>query len=427
MVKVKFYGVGDWRSLASKVEEIWPPWAPRPSFEEADELYCEEEAPQVVVSEEPVELGDCLHLWSRPDPRSIALKALQLEYSRRREEASRRTLVTGKPALRPLEFPSADGGCLAPVGCDLCVRACPAGALRIDGGRPAVDGPKCADCGLCISACPGGQMGHTTANWRAWANVANFLRASPGEVSISCSEEADLKVPCIGALGPEELALLASASPLKLHCPNEKCPNRPAAEAALKIAEGLAAAAGGSFSGGVLALPRIDFTASGSKRRDYAELAFRMGLKGPASFDPRAYRAVVDPQRCTLCEVCARKCPTRALTIGREGGEAVKLLFNPANCVNCGLCVRLCREGAIKISEERELDWLRPRAEELDRDEVVRCRRCGAPVDNKKRLLKVARTLGASLEDLAYCPPCRQEATASLLLKPLSGRAVGQR
>ncbi|MGE5552958.1 MAG: aldo/keto reductase [Betaproteobacteria bacterium] len=40
------------------------------------------------------------------------------------------------------------------AGCGACVRACPAGALSLAGGRAAVDREKCLLCGYCGAACP---------------------------------------------------------------------------------------------------------------------------------------------------------------------------------------------------------------------------------------------------------------------------------
>lgn len=42
------------------------------------------------------------------------------------------------------------------VHCGLCVPACPAGALSLEGGRVRWDAARCVSCGACIAACPHG-------------------------------------------------------------------------------------------------------------------------------------------------------------------------------------------------------------------------------------------------------------------------------
>lgn len=52
-----------------------------------------------------------------------------------------------------------------------------------------------------------------------------------------------------------------------------------------------------------------------------------------------------DAQKCSLCRLCAKKCPFGAISIGRDGIE-----FNQ-NCRMCGVCVKLCPEKALRFEQ----------------------------------------------------------------------------
>jgi nitroreductase/NAD-dependent dihydropyrimidine dehydrogenase PreA subunit len=46
---------------------------------------------------------------------------------------------------------------------------------------------------------------------------------------------------------------------------------------------------------------------------------------------------------CIYCGICTEVCPSRVLTMGKNGPEAIA----PAACVACGHCVAICPQGAI--------------------------------------------------------------------------------
>ena len=44
------------------------------------------------------------------------------------------------------------------IGCGMCVKNCPAGALSLENGKAKIDYKKCIGCGFCISICPVGAI-----------------------------------------------------------------------------------------------------------------------------------------------------------------------------------------------------------------------------------------------------------------------------
>lgn len=105
----------------------------------------------------------------------------------------------------------------------------------------------------------------------------------------------------------------------------------------------------------------------------------------------------VDTQACSACALCARFCPTGALTFSAEAHE-FSLHFQAAICIDCGICALACPEDAIM------LDNTLPIAAIVGDEEAVlvegtriKCRQCGA--STAKRLDTPAAAL---------CYACRQ-------------------
>src|SRR5688572_15351839 len=64
---------------------------------------------------------------------------------------------------------------------------------------------------------------------------------------------------------------------------------------------------------------------------------------------------VIDFPRCTLCEECARACPTGAIQMGatRPGQRTLSLSY--ASCIQCRACVDACPEKAVSGGRDVEV------------------------------------------------------------------------
>jgi Ni,Fe-hydrogenase III small subunit/formate hydrogenlyase subunit 6/NADH:ubiquinone oxidoreductase subunit I len=64
---------------------------------------------------------------------------------------------------------------------------------------------------------------------------------------------------------------------------------------------------------------------------------------------------VIDFPRCTLCEECARACPTGAIHSGAAGPGRRTLSLSYASCIQCQACVDACPEKAVSGGRDVEV------------------------------------------------------------------------
>ena len=65
---------------------------------------------------------------------------------------------------------------------------------------------------------------------------------------------------------------------------------------------------------------------------------------------PSRFRAVVQPEDCTGCELCIDRCFFEALSMDQEDRLAV---VEGKNCMGCGVCQVICPTEAIVMREAR--------------------------------------------------------------------------
>ncbi len=54
----------------------------------------------------------------------------------------------------------------------------------------------------------------------------------------------------------------------------------------------------------------------------------------------------IDPAKCKSCSLCAKKCPTGAIT----GEKGVPYKIDPDKCIKCGACIESCKFGAVAVN-----------------------------------------------------------------------------
>ena len=111
-----------------------------------------------------------------------------------------------------------------------------------------------------------------------------------------------------------------------------------------------------------------------------------------------------------MCVVCARDCPTKALT-SEQGEEELHLYFTPGLCHGCldrESCQVICPEQAIDLRDDAD-----PITDQdkilLVQSELLKCSFCGhcfAPLHKLQALARKGQTSHELLHDL--CPLCRR-------------------
>ncbi|MBI5505708.1 MAG: 4Fe-4S binding protein [Deltaproteobacteria bacterium] len=70
-------------------------------------------------------------------------------------------------------------------------------------------------------------------------------------------------------------------------------------------------------------------------------------LNHPANYVLSNYQAVIDPDSCTSCKLCAERCQMAAI---EEGADTYGII--DGRCIGCGLCVASCPTSAIAMVEK---------------------------------------------------------------------------
>ena len=74
---------------------------------------------------------------------------------------------------------------------------------------------------------------------------------------------------------------------------------------------------------------------------------------GPKNVCPNARGHVaINIDQCIFCGICARKCPTGAITVDRA---AKRWTIRPHECVVCGSCVEACPKKCLDMAEQATL------------------------------------------------------------------------
>lgn len=290
------------------------------------------------------------------------------------------------------------------ASCRACVDACPRDAWILDEEMLGIDTDRCDGCDLCVPACPQGAI---------QGRYVPALNAGGGEAFIACENAGveapgDGLIPCLHALGTADLLRLrkGGACVLVTCCGDcESCDRGGARRLAQRLEE----------AGRLLASRGIGSLKHRSlKARDW-ETAIRRarGLAGPRRLDRRAFlrNAIkvpeeylkaasdgsstgfrptgmwldggsvhalfpfvpeIDPARCNGCDACLQLCPQEAIRLDQQGPGSPAFLIDAERCSGCGICTDICEQDAVSVAT------MCPSTEHRIPLHSERCTACGA-------------------------------------------------
>jgi len=66
-------------------------------------------------------------------------------------------------------------------------------------------------------------------------------------------------------------------------------------------------------------------------------------------------KIIFHPERCVGCQMCARDCPSGAITIKKAGDKQFECEIDLGKCIYCAQCVDSCVRKALEATKEFEL------------------------------------------------------------------------
>lgn len=295
---------------------------------------------------------------------------------------------------------------LTQASCRACVDVCPSDAWVMDEDTMGIDTSRCDGCGLCASACPQGAI--------VSHKVMSALEPKGRITALFACEMAGIEdkqrtIPCLHALGLQQLLRLYRSGTRHLHIASGDCASCPRSKALwpndlvehlndMLASRNLAtitlqAIPSGQWkqtsertrqelSGPVLSRRSFFRRAAASSITlgiDIAGLQEENPFVPPGKQLPRTrledilpFIPGIDPAKCNGCDTCAQLCPQGAISLWASDDNPQYRLDAEA-CTGCAICLDVCNQKAVSVCH-----W-RPQVQFALHLTAQRCRACGAP------------------------------------------------
>ncbi len=321
-------------------------------------------------------------------------------------------------------------------GCDTCVRACPAGALQLNGSI-AFNTKACVACGHCLHACPTGAFDGDDGVIDLLNYVARL--ESAGTIELACLQHpapekgcpdvtAVIRTKnCLAALGPSAYLGLLVLDVKRIALRLDACSLCPIGKVRSEISNTLATvrrilatidteariielntvtdrkvrsvyetknpplSRRDLFRAFVAKAPRqieqiltgddnqstVTKSPSRERRRLINVLKHFSVIKTDVTFPELTFPRLTAESNCSACGICARICPTGALNFLNGEDAQYQLTFSSRACIDCGACLDVCQTAALQRSDATLADVLADQSVVLRTGTLRSCAKCG--------------------------------------------------
>lgn len=279
--------------------------------------------------------------------------------------------------------------------CDLCVNACPSGAISIQGREVTLDEVKCSDCMSCVAACPQDAFESSLDLEVAFHSLKNSSHSLITCIRQKKSSHEDIAVPCVGIFSNQAISslLFSSCGSISINLSEcGECCNNSVADSFIQRFYDLNNFFHGHKTTEVhLHLQGTQLIDVPCDRRAYlsniTKFATRAAAEsligagpGPPQVEKKQRRVpckvklvkdllgriekasqekistLFQPEltisdECSVCPLCKGICPTGALSIDRTNSGKI-LNYDALDCSSCGLCVEFCKKKAISFKQK---------------------------------------------------------------------------
>ncbi len=327
--------------------------------------------------------------------------------------------------------------CISRESCYQCIEECPRNALEDKPPKVSLD--ACTGCGICVGLCPEKALAMPWTSFSATVRELLHLREALGDAvshivfvcrsSLPFLEEildsnstpshpvAFKIINCPGEINEETvlIALSQGFSPI-IYCDTEaaeKCGDHSTPLVADALLDKIHIARSVKELREIIAeKPRARLTNVKPGFRGWTHRVLSLYGIREAVFKTPVIGFVEAGDTCTLCGVCATRCPRHALKLEKTR-EHARLLFNHESCTGCGVCTEVCPENVLELTYKYVRDntgWVK-----LAESPMAKCSVCGKPIAPEAKIRMLEDRLRAKgvpeniIRMMRVCPDCKMK------------------